>query len=249
MSKTLYVAGKYGDIADVFRSPEDNVVILDNTSHRSYEKFVGGKNDVLILGGGEDINPHLYTRKPSRFSCPVWGTDPGSYSDRDQVERNLIHVAKERGMKIVGVCRGAQMLFVCLGGGLIQHVTGHGEDHPVFFTGSGEDVYYRMGEAAIPDPVVSISSHHQMMAANSIRCKVLLGNTHEDRLSKFYVFDDENVVPKGEADGIMSVPEPDIVQITNNYLMIQGHPEWGSKDHVYTKVCQVFFNYIMQGPK
>lgn len=249
MSRTLYVAGKYGDIADVFRSPEDNVVILNNTSHGSYEKLAGGKNDVLILGGGEDINPHLYTRKPSRFSCPIWGIGLGSHSDRDEVERNLISVAKERGMKIVGVCRGAQMLFACLGGSLIQHVTGHGEDHPVFFTPAGEDVYYRMGEPYIPDEVVSISSHHQMMAVNSLRCKILLGNLHDYRLSKFYVFDDENVVPKNESEGMLHTPEPDIVQISNNYLMIQGHPEWGSKDHIYTKVCQVFFNYIMQGPK
>ena len=249
MSRTFYVAGKYGDIADVFRSPEDSVVILDNTSHASYTNLQGGKNDVLILGGGEDVNPLMYTRKPSKFSCPLYGKGPGSYSDRDAVERNLISVASVHGMRIVGICRGAQMLFACLGGALIQHITGHGEDHLVEFTPTGEDIFYKQGEKSLPTNVMSISSHHQMMYAATIRCKILLGNTYDNRLSKFYVVDDENVIANKNDEDSVQIPEPDIVKAGTHFLMIQGHPEWGSPTHPYTKVCKVFFNDLIQGPK
>ena len=66
--------------------------------------------DGLIIGGGDDISPTLYggeLRAEARL-------DP----DRDALERRLAEEALARGIPVLGICRGAQMLNVALGGTL-----------------------------------------------------------------------------------------------------------------------------------
>ncbi|QPM90425.1 gamma-glutamyl-gamma-aminobutyrate hydrolase family protein [Pseudooceanicola algae] len=68
--------------------------------------------DGLVIGGGDDIAPALYgTEIVTRVTL-----DP----DRDQLEKSLIEQALDRGMPVLGVCRGAQMLNVVSGGTLHQ---------------------------------------------------------------------------------------------------------------------------------
>jgi gamma-glutamyl-gamma-aminobutyrate hydrolase PuuD len=81
----------------------------------------------LLLPGGRDIIPSHYGHDPH----PALGTtDPG----RDDFELELVRAAMDRGMPIVGICRGMQMLNVALGGTLVQDVglvddwTGHPSD-------------------------------------------------------------------------------------------------------------------------
>jgi len=64
--------------------------------------------DAVLLAGGGDIDPNVY----------------GGQSDatmlvhrlRDDFEIALIHAARERGLPILGICRGCQILNVALGG-------------------------------------------------------------------------------------------------------------------------------------
>ena len=77
--------------------------------------------DGLIITGGADINPSRY------------GHDKGPHTQdsedlRDALEDTLLLAARDMGMPILGICRGAQMLNVHLGGTLHQHlpdVVGH----------------------------------------------------------------------------------------------------------------------------
>ncbi|WP_428927392.1 gamma-glutamyl-gamma-aminobutyrate hydrolase family protein [Marinibacterium sp. SX1] len=68
--------------------------------------------DGVIIGGGDDISPELYG------GAPVIGVrlDPA----RDALERRLAEEALARNIPILGICRGAQMLNVALGGTLDQ---------------------------------------------------------------------------------------------------------------------------------
>lgn len=68
--------------------------------------------DGIIIGGGDDISPDLYGGRLG-ISARL---DPA----RDAFERQLAHDAYERNIPILGICRGAQMMNVALGGTLDQ---------------------------------------------------------------------------------------------------------------------------------
>ena len=67
----------------------------------------------LVLTGGEDVDPARYGAAPH----PMLGdTDSG----RDAMELALIAAARQRGLPILAICRGIQILNVALGGTLYQ---------------------------------------------------------------------------------------------------------------------------------
>ena len=71
--------------------------------------------DGVVMGGGWDIEPSRYGQEPSDN---MEDTD----SLRDETESTLLGAALELDMPVLGICRGAQMLNVHLGGTLHQHV-------------------------------------------------------------------------------------------------------------------------------
>lgn len=71
--------------------------------------------DGLIVTGGKDVDPRRYGQDPHE------ATDEPR-TDRDAWEDALLTAAIERGLPFLGICRGAQMLNVALGGSLHQHL-------------------------------------------------------------------------------------------------------------------------------
>lgn len=75
----------------------------------------------LLITGGYDLDPAAY------------GQQPHSATDRPRASRDawefaLLHGALKRGLPVLGICRGAQVLNVAFGGTLHQHlpdVLGH----------------------------------------------------------------------------------------------------------------------------
>jgi putative glutamine amidotransferase len=71
--------------------------------------------DGLLFTGGGDVDPHRYGAERSPESG---GIDP----DRDRTEVFLLEQAAYRGIPVLAVCRGAQILNVFRGGSLVQHL-------------------------------------------------------------------------------------------------------------------------------
>jgi putative glutamine amidotransferase len=115
--------------------------------------------DGLVLQGGADISPLAYGEQPLK---PEWAGDPM----RDRYEIELVRAFEQAGKPVLGICRGAQLINVALGGSLHQDVPAHRSDeydrhaHEVRLEpGSGLARLY--GESG-PRRVVSI--HHQAIS-------------------------------------------------------------------------------------
>lgn len=71
----------------------------------------------LLLSGGADIEPVRYGATPSPALGPV---DPG----RDAFELALLAAARARGLPVLAICRGMQLVNVAGGGSLWQDLPG-----------------------------------------------------------------------------------------------------------------------------
>ncbi len=71
--------------------------------------------DGLILTGGKDVDPSSYNEEKLDV-CGI--TDPR----RDIHDKNIISIAIEKDIPILGICRGSQMLNAALGGTLYQDI-------------------------------------------------------------------------------------------------------------------------------
>jgi putative glutamine amidotransferase len=88
--------------------------------------------DAIVLCGGDDVD----ARRWGEANHPSVGLVP---AERDEYEIGIVREAVARGVPLLGVCRGSQVMNVALGGTLEQHVPdvpgrgphGDGVRHPV----------------------------------------------------------------------------------------------------------------------
>ena len=80
--------------------------------------------DGLVLSGGVDIDPDYYGGNKEYVKAPVGGWNP----ERDAFEGAALERARADGLPILGVCRGLQLINVCLQGSLIQDLGTAGDE-------------------------------------------------------------------------------------------------------------------------
>jgi putative glutamine amidotransferase len=117
--------------------------------------------DGLLLAGGTDVDPAAYGARPH----PELGN---TVPERDRFELALAHRALERGLPLLAICRGMQMLNVACGGTLVQHVpdvVGHEEHRHTPGQFADHEVRLEAGSiaarAAGADRLAVKSHHHQ----------------------------------------------------------------------------------------
>lgn len=160
--------------------------------------------DGLVITGGPDVDPGAYGADPHpRTGAPQ--------TERDEAEFSMLRRALARGIPVLGVCRGLQVLNVALGGTLTQHlpeVVGHDGHNPapgVFgSTAVALDPAGRVG-AVVGERVDTLCHHHQAV----------------DRLA------DGLVVTGRAADGTIEA-----VELAGHefVLGVQWHPEQDGED-------------------
>jgi putative glutamine amidotransferase len=132
----------------------------------------------LLLTGGADIDPAEYgaERDPS--------TGPAR-ADRDRWEIALARAAERRGMPVLGVCRGMQVLAVVAGSRLVQHLPDLVGDDSHCPTPGVHDGRHEVRVAAgsqlagiVGDRVEVATYHHQSVEALSDPL-VATGWTHD----------------------------------------------------------------------
>lgn len=118
--------------------------------------------DGLLLSGGRDIDASSYREPPDPRNEPG---DPL----RDRVELAVGRLALSRGVPVLGVCRGMQLLNLIAGGGIAQHL----EDPEWIHRGEpgtfvDHDVEVEPGSrlaAALGGGAVKVRSHHHQGVA------------------------------------------------------------------------------------
>jgi len=117
--------------------------------------------DGLILVGGADIGADTYGAEPDpRNDVPI--------PLRDATEIALVREAEARGIPVLGICRGAQVINVVGGGTLHQHlpeILGHEEHRREIgrFIGNEHDVTVvanSLASLAIGESPHRVASHH-----------------------------------------------------------------------------------------
>jgi putative glutamine amidotransferase len=117
--------------------------------------------DALVLGGGADIDPASQGAEPHPETI---GTNPA----RDRFEMALARRAMARGIPLLGVCRGMQLMNVACGGTLDQHIPdrlGHERHRPVPGSWAEHEVRIDPGSlaarAAGSERLIVKTHHHQ----------------------------------------------------------------------------------------
>jgi len=171
--------------------------------------------DTIMFTGGADVESTRYGETPH----------PKSFFNtlRDGFEFDLFTHCKRRGMKFIGICRGAQLLCVANGDSLTQHLDGHtNKTHNIVTKNDGI--------------VETIGDHHQMMRPEKgdvIAYSVDVATKYENGC--------ERMSPYFDADRRIIEPEVVYYELTSS-LCVQFHPEWANKDHASRK----YFNKLVE---
>jgi putative glutamine amidotransferase len=94
----------------------EGIVVPASTDGHDLGAMLDRFDGVLLLGGGD--------LEPATYGQDLGGEVHGINSERDSYELDLCRAAIERGMPVLAICRGHQVLNVALGGTLDQHITG-----------------------------------------------------------------------------------------------------------------------------
>lgn len=82
--------------------------------------------DALLLSGGGDVHPATYADKAT--SDALAATCKEIDAERDEVELALLSAARDAGKRVLGICRGAQLLAAALGGSLLTDLPSAGHE-------------------------------------------------------------------------------------------------------------------------
>lgn len=103
------------------------VMILPPDTADDAAELLSLASGVMLVGGG-DI-------RPFRYGAEDAGVGRGISDARDWSELLLAHGAIKNGVPLLGICRGAQVIAVALGGGLKQSVPGHESgEHKIYLS-------------------------------------------------------------------------------------------------------------------
>ena len=153
---------------------------------------------LVLFTGGPDVDPATYNNSSPAGLCRFMKA-------RDLRDMEVLSAAMVEGIKMTGICRGAQFLHVMAGGPLIHHMNGHDYKNHKF--GCMEN-----------DKIIDInSSHHQMM--------VPFGGCHVIGWSDFQ----ESNLYIGDKDKEINYTGPEVeaaIWPDLNAVGVQYHPEW-----------------------
>lgn len=155
--------------------------------------------DGLVLSGGADLEPAHYDATPHE---ELGETEP----ERDRWEFALYHAARAKGIPVLAICRGFQLVNVAHGGTLNQHVElDEGAGHPQWEVDGRE------------------TTHDVSCRATSLIARVVGGDLRVNSLhhQTLETLGEGLVVGATASDGVVEA----FSTLDNAVLAVQWHPE------------------------
>ncbi len=174
--------------------------------HATAQATIDGLHGLLIAGGA-DLDPGRYG---AAREAPTGAARP----DRDAWELVLADTALRRGLPVLGVCRGLQVLNVLLGGTLVQHLPDR----------VGHDGHC---------PVLGVHGRHAVRVAEGTRLGAILGASADVATHHHQAVDTlgAGLIPTAWTDdGAIEAAElPDATWV----MGVQWHPEVHDRDPLF----------------
>ncbi len=123
------------------------VLLAPSLSDAALEKLLGRLEGLMITGGAFDVPPELYGAHPSPWSARF-------SPERTAFELALFKGAMARGLPVLGICGGMQLINVARGGTLYQHLP---EDLPGL-------QHEQPGDRRVPGHTVEIDGRSKLAA-------------------------------------------------------------------------------------
>jgi gamma-glutamyl-gamma-aminobutyrate hydrolase PuuD len=175
--------------------------------------------DVVIMPGGADVHPSIYREPVGLYTS----------ADRNYDERD-IRVYKEavgRGIPIVGICRGHQMLSALNGARLIQDLNHPGGHKVTTYTGEVFSVNSLHHQAVFPFNLPP--DHYRLLAwANNLSPHHLDGENKE--------------IAEGPIKEVEAIYFP-----MSRAFGVQGHPEWANSHPRFVEWCNEMLIRVLDG--
>ncbi len=194
-----YYGSKIQNYIEWLKSFSDEVEIL-NLHHSVNQPKDLLKCDSLLLPGGVDINPENYNQTNIGLSKI---TDESKM--RDKFERELIDVALNNNLPILGICRGFQLVNVHLGGTLFQHIDNHRNSN------SEDDLVHK----------VKVNQNSELFRIVNFE-EGIVNSSHHQAVDKIA---DVLISTAYSEDGIIEALEWKDKSNKSPLLLVQWHPE------------------------
>lgn len=183
--------------------------------------------DGIVFSGGEDVCPSEYGQAPH----PKLGS---VCKERDFTELYLAKAAHQRGIPTLGICRGAQLINVALGGTLIQDLP---EQRGVNHSFGSYDDY---GSLEIARHSIKIVTHSRLASLLEVQ-DIGVNSTHHQAVDRL-----------GERLRAVAVSEDGTVEAIEDsshkfFIGVQGHPErmYNKTEPRWQRLFQAFVSSCM----
>jgi putative glutamine amidotransferase len=213
---------KYELYVHWIRSVDGEVEILKLSHELNNVSSITMLNGLILTGGG-DVHPRFYEKEYQLAKAK------GVNEKRDEFEFTVIEQTLDAGIPILGICRGMQVMNVCLGGSLVTDLVSDGfNDHT-----SLSDVDVKKHKIS----VVPYTLLHTLTVTSETEVNSL-HHQSVDRLGKGLIYSAVS------ADNVVEAAEWAIKDNMPFLMLVQWHPERSTENFLSQKLARLFMREV-----
>lgn len=187
---------------------------------KSFKADTPEEADIVVFGGGTDVNPIYYDESRHSTTC--------CSPQRDEADVKLYELCLDLGIPMFGVCRGAQFLHVMNGGKLYQDVDNHNGDHSIW-------------DCDTRKLVRRVSSvHHQACIPNKSGGMHIVADVNNKSTSRWKNATEYQTGPNMDVEAFF--------YRDTCAFGVQGHPEYRGYDEFAIWTANKINNYLIENP-